>query len=544
MSAPPFTPGAPQLWQHYEGTDGSLWLGGALHGTAPEQLLRDLSQVTDDKALAALLSALDGHFALVAHFPDRSIAAVDRVRSIPLTYGRDANGAWQIDQTGGRLAKTLELSAINPDGALALAMAGYTIGRDTLFTGLESLIAGEAVIFDPSPRRVHYDLYDAWNVENYTTEHFSRTLAELTLHVLEKLILRTNGRPIAIPLSAGLDSRLIVSGLRHLGYPEVRCFSYGLPGNYEARAAKAIAERLGYPWRFVPYTPTLMRRFFASDDHMAYLAYADSATSSPFEQDLFAVRTLQEEGYISADTMMVNGNSGDFISGAHVLKSLHTPRSDLDESARRALISQTLIGKHFRLWDALATPANDARLSTRLERELDDLAPSFDPMGLHGVYEAMEFRDRQSKYVITGQRVYEHAGLSWGLPLWDPAYLDFWQRVPLSEKVTQRLYRTTLIQQNWGGVWGTEWWWKHTVSPHWLRLPRLILKALHAPLGRERWHRFEKRHLMYWMEVTCGQSMVPYALVRRDRRGARHSVAWQAEAYLKSKGLTLEEVSS
>ena len=49
-------------------------------------------------------------------------------------------------------------------------------------------------------------------------------LRNLTLKILQKLIVRANGRQILLPLSAGLDSRLIASGLKHLGYEKRMLF--------------------------------------------------------------------------------------------------------------------------------------------------------------------------------------------------------------------------------------------------------------------------------------------------------------------------------
>ena len=101
-----------------------------------------------------------------------------------------------------------------------------------------------------------------------------------------------DGRTIAVPLSAGLDSRLIVSGLKRIGYGNVKCFAYGLPGNYEAAASRKIAGALGFDWRFVPLTPASQRRHFAGAERRDYLRQADSLCSSPFSQDLSALRVL------------------------------------------------------------------------------------------------------------------------------------------------------------------------------------------------------------------------------------------------------------
>lgn len=502
------------------------------------------SRVPAPHAMTSALRSLQGHFAIVLQGKDWALAAVDRIRSTPLFYARDPDG-WRISDRGGALARSLGLGPenIDPDAALSFAMAGYTIGADTLYRGLASLVAGEAVLFvGDAAHRIRYDRYRAWSTIDRPIEELRCDLAETTLDMLRDLRESAGARPIVIPLSAGLDSRLIASGLRHLGCRNVRCFSYGLPGNYEAQAAQRIADHLGYAWRFVPFSISAMRRFLASDDHAAYLDYADTCTNVPFEQDLYALRVLQREGYIPADAILVNGNSGDFISGGHIPSILRQAQMDISPAMRRTTVLNALLGKHFRLWSSLATPNNDARILARLEREIDDTDLRFDdPDTVHGVYEYIEMQDRQSKYVVSGQRVYEHAGLDWRLPLWDDAYLDFWQRAPLHAKAAQSLYRAMLQAENWGGVWqGRRWHFPRTVSPTWIRLPRLALKVLHAPLGRQRWHRFERRFLQYWMSNLASAAFIPYARIARDQRGARHDLAWLVEKFLAEHGLAYD----
>ena len=160
-----------------------------------------------------------------------------------------------------------------------------------------------------------------------------------------------------------------------------------------------------------------------------------------------------------------------------------------------------------------------------------------DPADDYGLYEYAEFQDRQCKYVITGQRIYEFLGHEWRLPLWDKAYLDFFEGVPLEGKVGQRLYADMLTEQNWGGVWRDLPVNAKTVRPQWLRPLRFLAKLAHAPLGREAWHRFERRYFQYWMEGGGHSAVRPYGAVARDRRGARNGIAWLNEAYLERHGL-------
>ena len=93
-----------------------------------------------------------------------------------------------------------------------------------------------------------------------------------------------------------------------------------------------------------------------------------------------------------------------------------------------------------------------------------------------------------------------------------------------------------LVEQNWGGVW-QDWHFPQTVSPASLRTLRNLLKLMHAPFGRKRWHEFERRYLDYFMDLLCNYAVTPYTTVIRDERGFRNGLSWHIEAYLQNKGL-------
>ena len=51
-----------------------------------------------------------------------------------------------------------------------------------------------------------------------------------------------------MPLSAGLDSRLVLTKLVERGCENIACYTYGPIGNYEVPKAKRIAKELRVDW--------------------------------------------------------------------------------------------------------------------------------------------------------------------------------------------------------------------------------------------------------------------------------------------------------
>ena len=531
-------------WCAHEVQGLTLWFKGSLNGDSAEGLARRLA-VLPFEDLVQATAGLDGHFALVAARGDTVFAAVDRIASIPVFYGLDG-AAWRVDGNARRLAAELGATRVNPEAALALAMSGTTIGPATLLDGIEALGAGEAVLFAPGrePQRQRAYLYMPCPDESSSVDDpgLRRRLADVTMEIFGKMVASLDGHMVAVPLSAGLDSRLVVSALKELGAKNVTCFSYGRRGNFEAEGARRVAAKLGYDWIFVEHTPRQQAATFASEECRAFEAFADPLNAIPFHQDFFAVGRLKAEGKISDEAVIVNGQSGDYIAGNHIPPPLCTMTGDMtgdsSEEVRWARITDALLDKHYDLWKALRTPGNEARISRLLHEEMETVGGGLGkPENDFALYEMSEFLNRQVKYVVAGQRSYEWHGYDWRLPLWDNDFLDFWTAAPLAAKAGRRLFRETFAECNWGGVWGGEWEFPQTITPSWLRPVRLAAKVMHAPLGCARWHRFEKRYFDWAKDEICNYAVAPYGRVARDRRGHRNAISWHAERYLAGKGL-------
>ena len=499
---------------------------------------------SDTKGIGTLLRMLDGHYAICIATPDGFLAAVDRVRSIPLAYAPKGDGLVLDDQAwrlGRRLG--LDMEDIDPDAALAFAMSGFTIGRATLYRGMKQLLPGEFLLCQTgrsAPLLHRYALYRPWCCEHARRDVLLRELADVTLGILEKLARSAAGRQILVPLSAGLDSRLIVSGLAHLGYRNVRCFSYGIKDNYEAAAASKIAAHLGYEWTFVRFTHRFVRTAFLGDCHRRYHEFADNAAATPVEHDFLALMRMDGAEWVDEDAILVNGQSGDYITGAHIPLSLSKPLYCKDRDERDAIVFDAIVAKHYDLWPNLRTQDNLHRIKTMLWNELEQAGAPFDNQETSfALYEFSEFQNRQCKYVVAGQRAYEFFGYEWRLPLWDKDYLQFWESVPLSAKIDRNLFRAMLKQENWGGVW-RDIPTRRYVTPRWIVPLRFAVKVACGPFGKAFWHRLERRIFAYWTDDLCKYAIVPYHRVLLENRAYRNAISWLSYDYLTRKGLCFD----
>lgn len=490
--------------------------------------------------LGDVFASIDGRFVIVVEGPGWIAGAVDRIRSAPLLVANTGLGC-VLGMHAPSVLAAIGGATVDEDGALALAMGGFTIGDATLYHGVRQLRPGEWVLARDGGEivRSFYRCWRPWLEDDRSPDSLEQRLVDVTQRVLERMIALAAGRQIVLPLSAGLDSRLIASGCKVLGARDVVCFAYGPAGSSEVETSRAIAARLGYPWRHVMVTPARMRTHFEGALFDRFFDFADAGCATPFTQDLFIVAELLADGWLSHDAVVVNGQTGDFISGNHVPDELN--RLALGEAAgadARSLLLGSLQRKHFALWESLRTPERSQKIDALLLAQLAATAPPpIAASSAAGLFEHLEFIDRQSKYVIAGQRGYEFHGLRWSLPLWDDPYLDFWASVPRAARCRQDLYRRTLVQLDWGGVWRDIPVNRKRVRPRWAALARAVAKPAFALAPRRHWLRFEKNVIEYWTDVVANYAIRPYRKVALDRRGHRNAVAWLTEAYLARHGL-------
>jgi asparagine synthase (glutamine-hydrolysing) len=531
-------------WKLYNNKDIEIWFCGYIDGRTFADFMEELSLVlnndfTSKHSILSWIKSISGHFAIVIKIKYWVIAAVDRLCTIPIFIANKGEDFF----IGNHAPLLKKKCAINDDSVdfmsrLEIAMSGYTIGSKTLYSNIERLEAGECIFFhkDSLCREFYYTYYPCKTIDK-TKKQLKKEFTDVCIDMLIDLRDSSNGRQIVIPLSAGNDSRLIASGLKELGVENVICFSYGRKGNFETPTSKEIAKKLGYRWLHIPVSIRGKRDFFKSEIYQKFVAEFESFGAIPNVQEIYEVSLLKQHPLINENAIIVNGNSGDFISGGHIVKLLNNKNlpNNIGE-----IDWGLFLEKHYSLWLDLRSQHNDDKIISELKKIV--LLRLEEPIEFNACYysimESLECIGRQSKYVAAQQRTYEYFGFEWRLPFWSNRMFDFWEGVPLKYKLGQKLYLETLHENNWGDVWMNIDVNNKKINPYFLRWIRALCKMFFIPIGRKKWYRFERNALKYFIHPSYALTIVPYLKILFNRRGYRSKDSWLSHKMLKDKGLS------
>jgi len=437
-------------WCKYESNSARAWIRGSVYlnkkfhrSDNASSLFSTIETVWGNEHVADIsnfLAQLNGFFAIVVQRGQNCFAAVDRVRSIPLFYGQ-VNGQIFLSDDAEYIRKSVGDIEIDPLARQEFLFTGYVTGNETLFPNVRQLQAGECLWINQNENgqelttHRYYRFLHTEPTGSNDDETLLNELDAVSEKCVQRLIDYADGRQIVVPLSAGYDSRLIVSLLRRLGYENVLTFSYGKPDNHESRISKAVAESLNYPWEFVKYNNSLWRRWWNTKERVDHQWWASEWTSLPHIQDWPAVWQLKEAGKLKQNAVFAPGHTGDVISGSHLPKNIEP-----EGNVSLIDLCQAIVSLHYSLmpWNSDSLH----RLNEWHDRiikctEAPDLKKGND---LANWFEKWEWQERQAKFVINSVRAYEFWGYDWYLPLWDREFMLFWQTIPLCLRKGQLLH--------------------------------------------------------------------------------------------------------
>ena len=524
------------FWKYYSKNQISFWIKGHIYSHSINQLI-DKFEVIKENEVSSFVSTIEGHFAIVVKKLNFTCLIVDKIRSTPLYFTKIQNNFF-VDYDPKNLVDLKEFDkTLDKNAELEISMSGFSIDNKTIFKSLHSLKAGEIVLLqNNSFQYIQYFKYFGRIVEKEYSMYLEE-LTNLTLNIFQRLLKNVGHRQIVIPLSAGNDSRLVASVLKHLGAKNVKCYSYGTQGNFETKISKTIAYKLGYEWTFVQLKHKKEKKFYKSNEYKKFLEFSETYFSIPYIQGLSSIKYLKENKWVDDDAIFINGNTGDFITGGHINLKIKENRNINSKEIRKENILNQLIEKHYSLWGYLKTNYNINKIKNNLWKQITNINSELeDKKNDHLIYEYSEFVNRQA-YVISGQRIYEYYGHDWRLPLWDNKYLAFWQKVPLDYKLKQKLFKDMLKENNFGNVWREDIPVNEKkINPKWLIPIRFVCKipfVFFGKKGKKVWKQFDINFFKYWIDITSTMKSHSYLKVMISFfKEPRNSTSWEAEKYL------------
>jgi asparagine synthase (glutamine-hydrolysing) len=145
----------------------------------------------------------------------------------------------------------------------------------------------------------------------------------------------------------------------------------------------------------------------------------------------FAAKWFVDELKIRPDTIFFSGDGGDFFSGSHLRPYMKSYRST-------ATIAKDLQYIHCHL----------VRLNRKERKSIkNEIAQSLvDRSPLFANVENWDLKERQAKYIIHANKIWEYYGRRSQFPLCDNEIMDFFASLPFEYRLHQKLYKTVITE--------------------------------------------------------------------------------------------------
>ena len=350
-----------------------------------------------------------------------AILATDPLRSFPLYWAKTADGV-VISDSCFVLAK--ETGARPNRRALDyMRFTGFCPGEETFFEGISCLSPGTILHLDSAGKELSRTFYDdnSFAVKPAITDESSfRDELEKNLDlVMDRMLESIGSSRILLPLSGGLDSRLLATWLANHQIKNILAFTYGESTNQsEAKISREVASRLGIPFEFVELSSQRVHRYWQRKETAELLRYASSGNALPHIQDFIALQTLLDKGQASPGDVLLPGHT--VVGNMHNLELLEQTPVSLKNIAR------AVIGHHMGLRYFSPPRSTQDQMRSDLQKLANHLHFNGTARSTQRLVEAFNLHERQAKYINNSMKIYEYLGLRWALPMLDREFARCW----------------------------------------------------------------------------------------------------------------------
>lgn len=482
-----------------------------------------LNKIISNDNFQEYIFDLDLNFYLIIWSDNFLFCTVDHVCSYQLLYEINNNEINIINNISSLKFKK------NKFVEKSIYYSGYSIGNQTLYDELKSLLPCEYILYKNENLKLdnYYNTDYKYQTEPNKIENLEETVSKLFNNLKQKY----NHCNIIIPLSAGMDSRFILSALKYFNFKKIKLFTHYFLNKRDQKIAYQISKYLNYPIEFVNLKINYCKKIYRSENFNRYLDYNLTGNSINNHGDYISVQKLIKKNFIDLKTdIIMNGQSGDFITGNHIPFFLFQDKNNsTDELLEKTL--NYIIFKHYNLWSEKEINKDQMVIKDHIRKVYFNKISTRDE--IISMYEKFEFENRQVKWVVGQQKVYDFLGLNCFLPLWSLLIIDFFsKKITLKQRKNQKFYRDFLINKNYSNVWKNI-----PINPKEkftfiFRSIRFITKCFFFFYGKKKWHDFEKKYLNYFMDSTLVSTYYDYKVFVKTKKIPRNTAALLARDYL------------
>lgn len=413
------------LSESWSSSNGVYVIGCAYLGDTclkGNSLIDYFQEATDLDDFLSLVSSLNGIFSVVLQKGNFFASAIDLTRLYPVFY-LYRNDKWYISDNPYSLVSSD--SSISEDSLLQLRSLDTVFGGNTLIKDIYQVEAGEMVEFKENGmlerhRYFHYNVHSS-QLQASDVDSLEKVLKS----AVDRLVKHAAGRQIVMPLSAGYDSRIIISLLKESGYQNVLTFTMGKDSkNSECPIASKVADTLGYP--NYSLDAELIYKELDLSDFDSYVKYLGAFTNFCWISEYVCLKWLQKNNLLDNDVIVVPGHAGDFFAGMDVTKSLVKENDSINRLALRLLYSAFESDSPVKLLKSVKEQLKNAS-------KYGKYSPS--------LYLDFIYRNRLSLFASNSSRIYTFMGYEVAFPLWDKSFLEVMRRLPLSQLKDCSLYK-------------------------------------------------------------------------------------------------------
>lgn len=446
-----------------------------LAGDITLQQAKKILEMPSDYIYQYLLNENILHFGLVSVEIGKLKIFTDPVSSFPILLRMGGNGKkTSITDNIERLKS--QTSSRNTVALKSILNAGYCLGTDTIIDDVKWISPFSCITIKED--------------ELLETNYFKKLTASKKLSyfdIEEKLVdicRKKISTQVSLPLSAGYDSKFLARLLKNSN-KSIKSFSYGPKKAWDVEGGRAAAHFLNIPWKHLYYKRKEHKVFCNTIEFKRLRKFSNLGVAMFYYQDAKIISDNIEK---LCDTIVINGNTGDFVTGGHLNKN-SDELADLD-------LEQEIYESIYKLW---LKEDYEHDLLKYIRAEINRLAVKYKCSSKIDLKYFFELENRQSKYVLSGQRVYDFFDLEWYLPFWWPTFLFPHLEEPKNNIVNQNPF-SEYLKKNKGDSLFNAPIFKKRHNRHFL--PRLIRKfyklvAVFVP----KMSRWEKTIFIPWLST-------------------------------------------